>query len=83
MAGAFEAAGARTRTGVFRNLTAEDISASCREMAADIDDCHILAISGGFSAADEPDGSGKFIANVLLNAEVRAAVERLLARGDS
>ncbi len=81
MAGAFEAAGARTRTGVFRNLTAEDISASCREMAADIDDCHILAISGGFSAADEPDGSGKFIANVLLNAEVRAAVERLLARG--
>ena len=34
-------------------------------MARNIDECHILAISGGFSAGDEPDGSGKFIANVL------------------
>ena len=81
MKGAFEAEGAETRTGVFRNLTADDIAASCREMAANIDACNILAISGGFSAADEPDGSGKFIAAVLLNAEVKAAVERLLARG--
>ena len=81
MKGAFEAEGARTRIGVFRNLSAEDIAASCREMAANIDDCNILAISGGFSAADEPDGSGKFIASVLLNAEVKGAVERLLARG--
>lgn len=81
MQAAFAAEGAEVRIGVFRNLSALDISESCREMAAEIDRCHILAISGGFSAADEPDGSGKFIATVLLNAEVRAAVERLMARG--
>ncbi|MDE7403209.1 MAG: phosphoribosylformylglycinamidine synthase [Muribaculaceae bacterium] len=81
MKAAFEAEGAETSIGVFRNLTAEDIAGSCTEMAASIDACHILAISGGFSAADEPDGSGKFIATVLLNTEVRAAIERLQARG--
>lgn len=81
MQAAFANEGAEVRLSVFRNLSAQDISDSCREMAANIDACHILAISGGFSAADEPDGSGKFIATVLLNAEVKAAVERLLARG--
>ncbi|MCM1369024.1 MAG: phosphoribosylformylglycinamidine synthase [Candidatus Amulumruptor caecigallinarius] len=81
MQSAFAAEGAEVTTCVFRNLTAEDISASCSELASGIDNSHILAISGGFSAADEPDGSGKFIATVLLNAEVRAAVGRLMARG--
>ena len=81
MQAAFSAAGAEVRLSVFRNLSAEDIAASCREMASHIDACHIFAISGGFSAADEPDGSGKFIATVLLNAEVRAAIERLQKRG--
>ncbi len=81
MQAAFVNEGAEVRTSVFRNLSAGDIADSCREMAEHIDNCHILAISGGFSAADEPDGSGKFIATVLLNAEVKAAVERLMARG--
>ena len=81
MQAAFAAEGAEVKVSVFRNLSADDISDSCREMAANIDSSHILAISGGFSAADEPDGSGKFIATVLVNAEVRAAIERLLARG--
>ena len=81
MQSAFLRAGADVTIGVFRNLSADDISDSCRDMAREIDNCHILAISGGFSAADEPDGSGKFIATVLLNAEVKAAVERLMARG--
>lgn len=81
MQAAFANEGAEVHIGVFRNLSAQDISDSCREMAENIDACNILAISGGFSAADEPDGSGKFIATVLLNEEVRAAVERLMARG--
>lgn len=38
-------------------------------------------ISGGFSAGDEPDGSGKFIANVLNNKTVAEAIENLIARG--
>lgn len=81
MQAAFLEAGAEVRMSVLRNLSSADINDSCREMADNIDACHILAISGGFSAADEPDGSGKFIATVLLNAEVRAAIERLQARG--
>ena len=80
MQAAFVNAGAQTITSVFRNLTADDITVSCEEMARNIDRCHILAISGGFSAADEPDGSGKFIATVLLNAKVKEAIERLLER---
>jgi phosphoribosylformylglycinamidine synthase len=49
-------------------------------MAQLIDRSHILALSGGFSLGDEPDGSGKFIANVLNNAIIKAAIERLLAK---
>ena len=80
MAAAFEREGAETRSMVFRNLTAEDVEASCREMADNIDACNILALSGGFSAADEPDGSGKFISAVLLNPAVKSAIERLMER---
>ncbi len=46
-----------------------------------IDECHILVLSGGFSAGDEPDGSGKFIANVLNNRDIAASVHALLDRG--
>lgn len=81
MTRAFEREGAEVRTTVFCNLTAEDIERSAQTMAKNIDECHILAISGGFSAGDEPDGSGKFIANVLLNDTVKAAIQRLQARG--
>ncbi len=77
---AFRREGAETSTSVFRNLTAADIEASVDEMVAGIDACHILAVSGGFSEGDEPDGSGKFIASVLMNEKVKGAVERLLAR---
>ena len=78
---AFRQAGAEVRSGVFCNLTATDVSDSIRRMKAAIDDCQILAFSGGFSSGDEPDGSGKFIANVLNNREIADAVNALLARG--
>ena len=81
MAKAFVREGAEVRTSVFCNLTAEDIENSTARMAEEIDGCHILAISGGFSAGDEPDGSGKFIASVLQNDKVKSAIEGLLARG--
>lgn len=80
MAAAFEAEGAGTVTSVFRNLSPKDIEESCREMAEYIDKCNILALSGGFSAADEPDGSGKFITAALMNPTVKAAIGRLLER---
>lgn len=81
MTKAFEREGAEVRSSVFINLTPEDIEKSVEEMARNIDECHILALSGGFSAGDEPDGSGKFIANVLLNDTIKSAIKRLQQRG--
>ena len=78
---AFRKAGADVRFGVFRNLTGADVLRSIDEMAAEIDGCQVLMLAGGFSAGDEPDGSGKFIANVLNNARVAQSIEGLLARG--
>jgi len=77
---AFERFGAKSITDVFRNLNPDETAASIDRMAKFIDQSQILMISGGFSAGDEPDGSGKFITAVLLNPQVRASVENLLAR---
>lgn len=77
---AFEDAGAEPRIFVFRNLNEQEINSSLNELAAAIRESQILALSGGFSSGDEPDGSGKFIATVLNNAEIKAAINELLAR---
>ena len=78
---AFRKAGAEVTTSVFRSLTDKDVFESIDEMKRKIDECQILMLSGGFSAGDEPDGSGKFIANVLNNKEIATAIEGLLSRG--
>ena len=78
---AFRKAGAEVRMSVFCNLTPEDVFRSIAEMKKNISECHILALCGGFSAGDEPDGSGKFIANVLNNKEIAAEIHALLDRG--
>ncbi len=77
----FTRAGAKTTTSVFCNLESDDIFRSIEEMKQRIRECHIFALSGGFSAGDEPDGSGKFIANVLNNAEIVEEIHALLDRG--
>lgn len=78
---AFRKAGAKVKTSVFRNLTEQDVFDSIDEMKKNIDECQILMFCGGFSAGDEPDGSGKFIANVLNNEKIAAAIDALIARG--
>ena len=78
---AFRKAGAEVRFGVFRNLTPEDVLDSIARMSKDISECQIMALAGGFSSGDEPDGSGKFIANVLNNKDVAKAIHSLLKRG--
>jgi phosphoribosylformylglycinamidine synthase len=79
---AFREAGSRTRLVIFRNRNREDIAASIRELADAIGEAQILALSGGFSAGDEPDGSGKFIANVLRAPAVAGAVMGLIEKRD-
>ena len=75
---AFENAGAMAETLVFRNASDEEVKESISEMAKRIDASQILMIPGGFSAGDEPAGSGKFIAAVFRNPELSDAVMRLL-----
>lgn len=77
---AFENAGAEPRILVFKNLDEAAIEHSIDELASAIRESQILALSGGFSLGDEPDGSGKFIANVLNNQKIKSEVENLLAR---
>ncbi|MBQ4356179.1 MAG: phosphoribosylformylglycinamidine synthase [Bacteroidales bacterium] len=77
---AFRKAGAQVRPFIFRNLTEQDVNESIEALAAQIDDCQILALCGGFSCGDEPDGSGKFIASVLCNAQVARAIRGLQRR---
>ena len=55
---------------------------SVKEIAKAIDQCQILAIPGGFSGADEPDGSGKFIATVFSNPYIKESIENLLEKRD-
>ena len=79
---AFLEAGAYVRTGIFRNLTDEDIRASADAFAKEIDQAQILMFPGGFSAGDEPDGSAKFFAAAFQNEKLKDAVERLLYERD-
>ena len=78
---AFRKAGAKVQLGVFCNRNEEDVQASISRMKAAIDSCHILALAGGFSLGDEPDGSGKFIASVLSNEQIAGSIDALLNRG--
>ncbi|OCN05764.1 phosphoribosylformylglycinamidine synthase [Erysipelotrichaceae bacterium MTC7] len=76
---AFEKAGADAEIYVFNNISVEATKQSIDTLATKIANAQILMIPGGFSSGDEPDGSGKFIANVLMNDKVNDAVQTLLA----
>jgi phosphoribosylformylglycinamidine synthase len=67
---------------IFRNRIGDDISASLRELADAISNAQILALSGGFSAGDEPEGSGKFIANVFRAPVIAGALSAFLDKKD-
>ncbi len=75
---AFERAGGIAEILVFNNLNAENIKISIARLTDAIDNSQIISIPGGFSAGDEPDGSGKFIAAVFRNPHVNEAVSGLI-----
>jgi phosphoribosylformylglycinamidine synthase len=79
---AFARAGAATEMFVMRNLEPRDVDESVATLVRQIAGCQILAIPGGFSAGDEPDGSGKYMAAVFRNHAVQEAVQELLGRRD-
>ncbi|MFC5370508.1 phosphoribosylformylglycinamidine synthase [Arcanobacterium bovis] len=77
---AFEAAGATTEFHVIRNITSDLLLQDTASFIDKLRHADILAISGGFSLGDEPDGSAKFIANFLTSPDVAAAVKDFVAR---
>ena len=79
---AFERAGAKVVTKVFKNRTAEDIRESVDIFEKAINGAQIIMFPGGFSAGDEPDGSAKFFATAFQNAKIKDAVIRLLSERD-
>ena len=79
---AFENAGAIADTLVISNLKNEWLAESIDKMAEMINNSQIIMIPGGFSAGDEPEGSGKFIAAVFRNPKVKEATMNLLKNRD-
>ncbi len=79
---AFERAGAKVITKVFKNLDAADIRDSVDAFEKSIDQAQIIMFPGGFSAGDEPDGSAKFFATAFQNAKIKDAVMKLVSERD-
>lgn len=73
----FERAGAQVHQVVINNLTVENLQQSIDTLANEISKAQILMLVGGFSSGDEPDGSGKFIANALRNPKIWAAIQEM------
>ena len=78
----FRDAGAEVSTVVFRNRNEQDIRESVDAFEKEIRNAQILMFPGGFSAGDEPDGSGKFIATAFRNAKITDAVNDMLKQRD-
>ena len=79
---AFRKAGAVCDTFVLKNLSPSDIEESIESMVKKIRQSQIVMIPGGFSAGDEPDGSGKFIAAFFRNPHIKDAIDDLLKNRD-
>ncbi len=75
-----ERAGARPEILVVRNLTPDVLSESAQAMAQALNRSQMLVIPGGFSAGDEPDGSGKFISAFFRHPRLTEALRAMLAR---
>ena len=79
---AFDLAGAESKIFIIRNLTAQAIEETIQAMVKGIQESQIIMLPGGFSAGDEPDGSGKFIATMFRNPRIAEAVNDLLQNRD-
>lgn len=79
---AFEKEGALVSSFVFKNLNKSLLKESLDHMVKEIKTSQIIMLPGGFSAGDEPEGSGKFIATVFRNPYIKEAVQELIKNRD-
>ena len=82
MANAFNRYGGDSEIFVIRNLSAQDMEDSVNEFTKHIENSQIIAIPGGFSGGDEPEGSAKFINAFFRNPKIKDAVESMLYARD-
>ena len=82
MARAFNLTGADTKILVLSNKTPQMLEDSLAAFEKELKSAQILALAGGFSAGDEPDGSAKFIANCLREGRVSSRIMELLKKRD-
>lgn len=78
----FEDSGGDPNIFVFKNIKENDIEDSIKEMEKRINEAQIIMLPGGFSAGDEPDGSGKFIATIFRNPRLKEAINKHLNEQD-
>lgn len=76
----FNKNGGESKIILFRNLNQSFINQSIDRMVEDLNNSQIFVLPGGFSAGDEPDGSGKFIAAILQNKRLKEAIEKFMER---
>nr|WP_319776127.1 phosphoribosylformylglycinamidine synthase subunit PurQ [uncultured Sphaerochaeta sp.] len=67
---------------VINTMSPDRVSSSIRQFTRLLAETQILFLSGGFSASDEPDGSGKLIATFLRNELVEKGIHTLLNERD-
>ena len=79
---AFRKEGADVKELVLNNMNKELLNESILNMEKSIRESQIVMLPGGFSAGDEPDGSGKFIATVFRNERIKDAVMDLIKNRD-
>mgnify|MGYP000022240015 CR=1 FL=1 len=78
----FEKAGANAEVVIIRNRTVEELNESIAHLKKTLDEAQIVFFPGGFSAGDEPDGSGKFMATLFRNPYLAESLENLLYTRD-
>ncbi len=79
---AFRDAGASVDIQIVKNLAPACITETIQAMQEKIRNSQIIMFPGGFSAGDEPEGSGKFIATVFRNPYIQEAVMDLINNRD-
>ena len=82
MAAAFNRYGGEAEIFVIRNLTAQNMEDSVNEFVARIKESQMIAVPGGFSGGDEPEGSAKFINAFFRNPKIKEEVEEMLYTRD-
>lgn len=82
MARAFRKAGGEVETLLVANKTQVLLEESIDRMVDVLGQSQILALPGGFSFGDEPDGSGKFMAAFFRHSKLQEAIHNFIEEQD-